>query len=83
MTKESVKKITPERLISHKKGHKVILVALLAVAIALLFFPIYGMMNGQEFDMSEFVIPLCTIGGAISVWMEMSIINKELATRNP
>jgi len=82
MTKESVKKITTESLINQKRGHKVILGALIGLTIALLFFPIYYMIKGQEYEMFDFIMPLCTIGGAVSVWMEMSIINKELATRD-
>ena len=81
MTKESVKKITTESLINQKKGHKVLFGALLGLTIALLSFPIYYMIKGQEYELFDFVMPLCTIGGAVSVWMEMSIINKELFNR--
>lgn len=82
MTKESVKKLSTENLTKQKKGHQVLLGALIGLTVALLFFPIYYMMNGKDYDVFEFVMPLCTIGGAVSVWMEMSIINKELANRS-
>lgn len=81
MTKESVKKIATESLINQKRGHKILLIALIGVTVALLFFPIYYITNGKDYDAFEFVMPLCTIGGAVSVWMEMSIINKELSNR--
>ena len=82
MTKESVKKIATESLINQKKGHKILLGALIGLTIALLSFPIYHMIKGQEYELLDFVMPFCTIGGAVSVWMEMSIINKELSNRN-
>jgi len=84
MTKESVKKITTESLINQKKGHKVLLWALIGLTIALLSFPIYDMIKGkgQEYEVIDFIMPLCTIGGAVSVWMEMNIINKELSNIN-
>lgn len=82
MTKESVKKIATESLVNQKKGHKILLGALLGLTIALLSFPIYYMIKGQEYELFDFVMPLCTIGGAVSVWMEMSIINNELSNRN-
>ncbi len=81
MTKESVKKIATESLINQKKGHKILLWALIVLTVALLSFPIYAIIKGQEYELFDFVMPLCTIGGAISVWMEMSIINKELSNR--
>jgi len=82
MTKESVKKIATESLINQKKGQNILLWALIGLTIALLAFPIYAIIKGREYELFDFVMPLCTIGGAISVWMEMNIINKELATRN-
>lgn len=82
MTKESVKKLSTENLINQKKGQKVLLIALIGLTVALLFFPIYYMMNDKDYDIFEFVMPICTIGGAVSVWMEMSIINKELSNRS-
>ncbi len=81
MTKESVKRLSTENLINQKKGHKILLIALIGVTVALLFFPIYYIMNGKDYDVFEFVMPLCSIGGAASVWMEMNIINNELSNR--
>lgn len=83
MTKESVEKITTESLIKHKSGQKVLLWALIGLTIALLSFPIYDMIKGKgQYEVIDFIMPLCTIGGAVSVWMEISLINKELSNRN-
>ena len=82
MTEEALKKLTTESLKNQKKGQKILLGALLGLTVALLFFPLYGMMNGKELDTFEFIMPICTIGGAFLVWDEMRKINKELVSRN-
>lgn len=82
MTEESLKKMSTESLINTKKGQKFLLWTLLVLTVALLFFPIYAMINGKEYDVIDFVMPICTIGGAFSVWDPIKKINKELANRN-
>jgi len=82
MTEESVKKLSTESLLNTKKGQKVLLWALIGLTVALLFFPIYAMINGKEYDAIDFVMPICTLGGAFSVWDPIKKINKELANRN-
>ena len=82
MTEESLKKMTTESLRNQKKGQNILLYTSIGLTVVLLFFPLNGMMNGNEFDVSEFIIPICTVGGAFSVWEEIRKINKELSSRD-
>ena len=68
MTEEKLRILTKEGLISQKKGQIVLLLLLVGVAIALLYFPLVDKLNSKESDALELVIPLCCIASTFFVW---------------
>ncbi len=82
MKEETIKKLTTENLEKHKKGQKVLLYVLLVLAVLLCYFGISDVQGGKEFKLWDFIMPICALGGAFSVWDVIKKINKELASRN-
>lgn len=81
MTEETIKKLTTENLEKHKKGQKVLLYVLLLLAALLCYFGISDIQGGKAFEMWNFIMPICALGGAFSVWDVIKKINKELNSR--
>ena len=81
MGNDKLEKLTTEQLKKKESGNKTLAVIFIPVILGLFFFVLRDYFNGDEIDMPTLIIAICSIGGLVSVWQSLRVIQKILKER--
>lgn len=82
MKEADIKKLSTEALEKKLKGHTTLTIILGILTFLLFAFVLKDYYAGIENDFSLLTIAICTLGGFVSVYPELKMLQTELKQRN-